>query len=267
MQYVMITGAFGGLGQATAKLLAQNNYTVFACDKVTDETTFKNLSVIPVTLDVTEDNSIFLAVQKVKEYTDTLAAVINGAGTINMQSMVEGEEEIFKKVFDVNFWGAYKINRAFFGFLKPGYSKIINITSEVARYSAHPFDGYYGISKTALDSYNDCLRRELQLLDLSVIKVQSGSFKTNLLKDTNLTFGKLLNDSALYGKKLLRMAKLLYDETSKANDPTRFARLILKIVTAKRPKICYRIANSFKLRLLSKLPETLQDKIYKMFIR
>ncbi len=267
MQYVLITGAFGGLGQAATKLLAQNNYTVFACDKVTDETTFKNLSVIPLQLDVTEDNSFSFAVQKVREYTHTLAAIINGAGVINMQSMIEGDEKIFKKVFDVNFWGAYKVNRAFFGFLKPNYSKIINITSEVARYSAHPFDGYYGISKTALDSYNDCLRRELQLLSIPVVKIQAGSFKTNLLKDTNQSFDRLLNESGLYGKKLLKMAKLLYDETNKANNPIKFARLILKIVLVKHPKICYRIANSFKLRLLNILPDTLQDKIYKIFIR
>ncbi len=267
MQFILITGAFGGLGHAATKLLAQNNYTVFAGDKIINETTFKGLSVIPIQLDVTDDNSVNNAAQKIHEYTDTLAAIINGAGIISMQDMIEGEENTFRNVLEINFWGAYKINRAFFSFLKPKYSKIINITSEVARYSPHPFNGYYAISKTALDSYNDCLRRELQLLSLSVVKVQSGSFKTNILKDTNKSFDRLLNESALYGKKLSKMAKLLYDETNKTNNPVKFARLILKIVSKKHPKICYKIANSFKLRLLNILPQSIQDKIYKFFIK
>ena len=106
----------------------------------------------------------------IKEKTDSLYAIINTIGIFKMESIVEGNEEHFKKMFDVNFFGIYLLNKIMFPLLNKG-SRIINLTSEVARYSIQPFEAYYNLSKMTLDKYTDVLRRECNYLGIKVIKV------------------------------------------------------------------------------------------------
>ena len=56
-------------------------------------------------------------------------------------------------------------------------------------------------------------------------------------------------------------------ELVKNNDPKKFGKLIVKILEKKNPKICYKINRSKALRIMSKLPEKLQDKLYLLFIK
>ena len=67
-----------------------------------------------------------------------------------------------------------------FPLLRKG-SRIVNLTSEVAKYTPQPFQGYYNISKIALDNYNDVLRRECNYLGIKVVKIQSGSMNMRSL--------------------------------------------------------------------------------------
>ena len=55
MRYALITGAYGGMGYATTKLLSSIGYTVFALDKKIGEA-LEN--VIPIELDVTDVESV-----------------------------------------------------------------------------------------------------------------------------------------------------------------------------------------------------------------
>ena len=57
------------------------------------------------------------------------------------------------------------------------------------------------------------------------------------------------------------------NELEKTNDPKKFGKLILKIINKKNPKIKYNIKRSLKLRLMSSLPEKLQDKLYKIYVK
>ena len=49
MKYILVTGAYGGMGRETTKLLAEKGFTVFALDRKT-ECAQKN--IIPITADV-----------------------------------------------------------------------------------------------------------------------------------------------------------------------------------------------------------------------
>ena len=54
------------------------------------------------------------------------------------------------------------------------------MTSEVASLDPMPFNGLYNVSKTALDSYSQALRQELNLLGQVVITIKPGSIETPL---------------------------------------------------------------------------------------
>ena len=55
MKYVLITGAYGGMGKEATRLFTEKGYTVFALDKKIED---KSEKVIPIEADITDENSI-----------------------------------------------------------------------------------------------------------------------------------------------------------------------------------------------------------------
>ena len=55
MKYVLVTGAYGGMGLAACKMLAKNGYGVFALDKKVKEQTD---GIFPIEADVTNEESL-----------------------------------------------------------------------------------------------------------------------------------------------------------------------------------------------------------------
>ena len=263
-KFVMIVGAYGGLGRASMDAALKLGYLVFALDKRID-LEFNNEYVMPIECDVTDINSLNNAYNVINDYTDRLEAIINCAGVFYFDSMVEGDELRLRNSFDINFFGTYRINKLFIPFLAKG-AKIINVTSEVAGYSPQPFMGCYSISKKMLDCYNDVLRRELNYVGIMVVKVESGSFKTSLLSNAYKEFDRMYEETEVYKKQLLKLKYMMERELDKNNSPKKFQKVIEKILKAKRPKIRYRINRSKSLRFLNFLPEEMQDRIYKKVI-
>ena len=74
---VLITGAYGGMGRATAKALRDKGYRVFALDKTVGA---EEENIIPVEADITDEKSVKSAFDRVSGATDGLLAVIHFAG-------------------------------------------------------------------------------------------------------------------------------------------------------------------------------------------
>ena len=159
MNSILITGAYGGMGYATAKQLASQGYTVFALDKKVKQS---EENIIPVETDLTDIESVKTAFERVKNHTDTLSAILHFAGVYMLDSLVEMPESAFDTIFKVNLYGAFYINKTFLPLLTKG-SKILITTSELAPLDPLPFTGVYAVTKSALDKYAYSLRMELQL--------------------------------------------------------------------------------------------------------
>ena len=123
------------------------------------------------------------------------------------------------------------------------------------------------ITKIALDAYNDALRREANYIGIKVIKIQSGSMATPMLNNANDEYQELVNNSQYFKKPLTKFKYMMDRELKKQNNPDTIAKVIIKILKKKNPRICYRIKNSFKLSLMGHLPEKWQDSIYKKIIK
>ena len=54
-----------------------------------------------------------LAFEQVKEVTDRLYAIVHFAGIYMLDSLVEMDSESFRRIFDVNFYGVFLVNKAF----------------------------------------------------------------------------------------------------------------------------------------------------------
>jgi len=269
MKYALMTGAGGGLGSAGAKALAAAGWTVFAADR---EAALERISpgplVIPIVMDVTSGESIAAAAETVKQITGRLDAVIHFAGIHTMGSLVEGDiVAVTQKMLDVNVMGLVRVNRAFFELLKAGGGRIIHCSSECGYMKPQPFNGPYTVTKYAVEAYNDSLRRELLCQGIKVIKIQPGSFKTNLHADAQHGFDELYASTRYYQHALTKMRPLMTRELKKAHDPVYVARILLKAATRKKPKIQYRVKSSKLLGLMEFIPDRMLDAAYKAFMK
>ena len=262
--YVLLTGANGGIGKKTLEALITAGYQVISLD--ISDSNIKDINTTFIKCDVTNKEDINNAFVKVKEITNELYAIVNTIGIFMMESLVEGKEEDLRKIFEVNFFGVYLLNKTMFPLLTKD-SRIINLTSEVARYSPQPFEAYYNLTKITLDRYTDVLRRECNYLGIKVIKVQSGSMNTTLLKTANNEFDEMVSESQHFKQPLVKLKYMMERELKKTNDPKIIADLIVKILKKKKPKIRYRKKNSFSLWFIGHLPEKWQDDIYKAVIK
>lgn len=258
MKCALITGAAGGLGGACVRALTAVGWTVFAAD----------LDGAAITMDVTNQDSIDAAKQVIKQTTNTLDAVINFAGVHTMGSMIEGDiAQAIEKLLAVNLMGMVRVNRTFFDMLEPGRGRIINCSSECGYLKAQPFNGPYTVSKYAVEAYSDSLHRELLGLGIKVIKIQPGSFKTNMLATTLAGYDQLFATTEHHKKTLTTMQPLMTRELQHANDPTLIGKVVCRAATCRWPRNNYRVRNSGLLRLLQFVPDPILDAAYKAMMK
>ena len=118
-----------------------------------------------------------------------------------------------------------------------------------------------------LDKYNDVLRRELNYIGIKVVKINAGSFNTGLLTKANDEYEKLVENTEVYKEQLTKLKFMMDRELNKSHDPKQFAKVVMKVLNKKNPKICYNVNRSFSLKFISALPEKWQDRIYKKYIK
>ena len=262
LKYGLITGAYGGMGYATVKALADNGYTVFALDKRVGES---EKNVIPLQADVTDITSIKQAFEQVKSVTDELCAVIHFAGVYMLDSLVEMPENDFERIFQINVFGAFYVNKTFLPLLKSS-AKILLTTSELAPLDPLPFTGVYAVSKSALDKYAYALKMELQLLGINVSVLRAGAVSTGMLGTSTDALERFCEKTRLYGCNAERFRKIVNSVEAKSVAPERIAKKVVAILQKKRTKFAYAINRNKLLLLLHALPTRIQCTIIKRIL-
>ena len=154
---VLITGAASGIGKAVATEFIKNGATVYALDVQKSEIG------TPLLADITDEKALQSAKEQLKAQGVVLDMILNFAGVHTMGSFIEMDYQKIKRVMEINFLGTMLVNKTFHELLAKN-GRIVITTSEVAPLAALPFNGIYSVSKTALDSYAQSLRQELNLL-------------------------------------------------------------------------------------------------------
>ncbi len=269
MRYALVTGATSGLGAQIAKRMSESGWYVFACgrnQKALEEIS-KTTYATPLEVDVTDQESINRAYEEVCKETNHLDALINFSGVQQMGSLVEGDITIIEKMLEVNLMGMVRMNKTFFPLVKQCNGRIINCSSECGWMTPQPFNGPYTLSKYAVEAYNDSLRRELMFLDIPVIKIQPGSFKTAMHNSTTKSFDKLIKGTSLYREVLEKMKGMMVIELKMANDPECLVETVMKALDDPCPRRKYRVKNSPLLGAIEVMPPVIVDNLYKRFLK
>lgn len=261
MKDILITGASGGMGKAVVDLL-KNEYRIFALDKKIGES---EDSVVYIECDLTNEESVKSAFDKVKTYTNDLYAVLHFAGIYDLNSLVEIDEQAFIRAFDINLFGVYRINKAFLPLIKKG-GRIVITTSELAPLSPLPFTGLYAITKGALDKYAYSLRMEVQLLGIMVSVLRPGAVKTDMLGVSTTALDKFVDNTQLYSCNATRFKSIVDNVEARNIPPKKIAKKTQKILNAKNPKQVYAINRNPLLLLLNFLPKRFATWIIKKIL-
>ena len=263
MKYILVTGAYGGMGRSTVEKLLAEGYGIFAMDIKTGEAAD---GVIPIECDIRDPDSITAAFDKVKQTTDELYAVIHFAGVYMLDSLCEMSESDFKRIFEINLFGAFNVNKIFLPLLKKG-SRIIMTTSELAPLDPLPFTGIYAVTKGALDKYAYSLAMELQLLGVKVSVLRAGAVATDMLGVSTTALDRFCNNTKLYTCNAKRF-KTIVDRVEARNISTyKLAGKVVAILSKRKPRFAYSINRNPLLLLLNCLPKQLQLWIIKLILK
>jgi len=271
MKYVLITGASSGIGRISAITLAKNDFQVLAgvrkeedAQKLRDE----NLNITPIFIDVTNQDSINEAFNKVSEIIEDngLYGLVNNAGIAVAGPLEFLPIDRLRHQLEINVIGQVNVTQKMLPLIRKGQGRIINISS-IAGFTAFPFNGAYAISKFAVEALSDTLRRELRPWKISVSIVEPGVIKTpiweksiNLVEDT---VAQMPQEAEKYYGVVYRN---LLDRTLKRVErsgaaPEEVAKAILHALTVKNPKTRYLVGQDahFLSKILTKLPDKIVD--------
>jgi NAD(P)-dependent dehydrogenase (short-subunit alcohol dehydrogenase family) len=192
-QVVLITGASTGFGQATAELLARNGYRVFASMRDSEgrnaehRHTLESLAskekvaIEVVELDVCDNASVLAATEQVLERAGRIDVVINNAGVAALGITEAYTPEKIKGLFEVNFFGVVRVNRAVLPTMRRQSSGLLIHISSVAGRAVVAYFGIYSASKFALEALADSYRFELAPFGVDSVIVEPGIHRTPIL--------------------------------------------------------------------------------------
>jgi len=182
---VLITGATDGLGKAAAILLAERGYRVYAAGRSAEKRAqldqlaqTKNLPLKSLELDVTSDDSVRMAIEKILAETAAIDVLINNAGLGYMAVVEELKMEDMRHQFETNVFGVLRVTQAVLPHMRERRSGRILMISSVAGLVSPPTYGAYSSSKHALEGLSNSLRLELYPFGIEVVLIEPGYIVT-----------------------------------------------------------------------------------------
>lgn len=187
---IFITGAGQGIGRGIAEAVAEANGDVVATDinlELGEETARlvekKGRRGLPLSVDVTNGESIQSAVEQAKVEFGRIDGLVNNAGVIVMDDALEAtrEDELFQ--YDVNVHGLLAcsriVAREFIGQGNGG--AIVNLASNAGKVG-YPGMVAYNASKAAVINITRSLSMEWAPHDINVNAVCPGAVNTPMLR-------------------------------------------------------------------------------------
>ena len=263
MSIYLVTGACGGMGRALCKALLEDGHCVWGLDRPGPEPVSGDVNMLFA--DIRDYGALQAACETFRQEGKRLDGIIHLAGIYDMNSLVEMSEEDFTKIYDINLFGAFRVNRLFVPLLSDG-GRVVIVSSELASLDPLPFTGIYGAAKTALDSYAKALRMELSLLGYPVIIIRPGAVRTALLATSMARLDRFCENTELYRTDADRFRRIVGKMEGRPISPERLASLVLKTLSVRRPRSIYNINHDLRLRLLSALPLCVQSAIIRKLL-
>ena len=270
MKTALITGATSGIGRATARVLAKNNYKIVLCGRREDRILELQKELSEVTqvhtllFDVRDKKAVFDSIASLPESFSSIDVLINNAGMGISGTIEDTSSEDAAYLFNVNFMGVFNSTKAVLPFMREsGGGKIINVSSVAARLSI-PFQAFYSSSKAAINSFSEALANEVAPFNIQVCAMMPGDIKTGFTKNRK----KNETDSPEYQGRVDLSVNVMENDERNGMDPESAAKVVARLVRIRKMPLYKTIGLKYKLIVLlakilpAKLANTIVGSIY-----
>ena len=187
----VVTGAASGIGAAIARRLAEQGARVALLARREErlaELAGKIESdggrAIAVGADVTRDESISAAAERIHEAFGRVDLVVNAAGVMLPNPINDGRVDEWTRMIDTNVTGVLRVIRAFTADLTEAaaggdVADLVNISS-IGAHVVFPDYAVYGATKAALTQLSASLRTEFGPRDVRVTNIEPGLTESEL---------------------------------------------------------------------------------------
>jgi NAD(P)-dependent dehydrogenase (short-subunit alcohol dehydrogenase family) len=252
----IVTGASGGIGEATVRSLHVAGYRVFGTYRRPLAT--KSPGIEYLACDVTSDESVRMVVAEVLTKVGRIDLLVNNAGVGLLAGAEESSLEQAKSLFDVNLFGVIRTTKAVLPTMRRhGSGRIVNISSVMGLIPA-PFMALYAASKHALEGYSESLDHEVRGSGVRVVLVEPAYTRTSFEENVYQADQQL----EIYRPVRSNAEAVFRDAMKDADAPELVASAVVKASTAATPRPRYtagRMARQVSL-LRRFVPESAFDK-------
>ncbi|MGB3601924.1 MAG: SDR family oxidoreductase [Gordonia sp. (in: high G+C Gram-positive bacteria)] len=166
---VLVAGASSGIGEATARMLAEAGYPVALgarrvdkCAEIATQIVAGGGEAVAVSLDVTNDDSVAAAVAEAERLLGPLEVVVTGAGDLQIGRAHEMPVDDWAAQIDVHLVGAYRMYRAVApAMMQRRRGDIVFISSDVVAHP-RPWSSAYVAAKYGVEGLVTTIQMELE---------------------------------------------------------------------------------------------------------
>ncbi|WP_327116863.1 3-oxoacyl-ACP reductase FabG [Nocardia sp. NBC_01730] len=177
MKTAVVTGGGSGIGQAVARRLRADGFTVATFDLRADDTDFGYAA------DVTDPEQIATALASIRAKFGPVTVLVNAAGLDGFKRFANLGFEEWQRVIDINLNGVFHCVQAVLpDMVDAKWGRIVNISSSSAQ-SGQPFMAHYVSAKSAVNGLTKALALELGPNGITVNAVPPGFIDTPMLRN------------------------------------------------------------------------------------
>ncbi|MGE3619880.1 MAG: SDR family oxidoreductase [Acidimicrobiia bacterium] len=267
-----MTGTSSGIGRACVAHLHRSGWRVFAGVRTEAdgaEVAALGPGVVPVHLDVTDDDAVRTAVDLVAADVGEsgLDAVVNNAGVALGGPVETTPLATWREVLEVNLLGQLAVTRATIPLVRTARGRYVFVGSANGRLSG-PLLGAYAASKHGLEAACEALRHELRPSGVKVLCVEPGAVRTEIWPKVRREVEEIsasLDDAAQarYAPMADAIGELARSADAHGVAPARVAEVVGKLLDSPHPPARRLVgADAWVMGLGARLlPDSLRDRL------
>ncbi len=260
---VLITGCSSGIGRATALRLKGAGWTVYATARRLESIAdLEQAGCRTLALDMTDEDSMRVAVDEVERTEGAVGVLINNAGYSQSGAIETVPLDAVRRQFETNVFGLVRLTQLVLPKMRAQkWGKIVNVGSMGGRLS-FPGAGHYHATKHALEAISDALRFELRGFGIDVILLEPGLITTEFGEAATASMAEIQAQStdngedpyAHFNATVGAVTKGAYEGPMRllGGGPDRVAKVIEKTLRRGRPPARITITPSAKLAIASR---------------